>query len=142
MRSKNKEKTHKKLAIFLGIIWGIMLVVYLRSVYGIFHYDESRIYYSDATYLAGDIVVGNYGSLYSRIDSMVGDGADFTEHPEYSELAAIHDYMEALTLYRMYSENGIEDLAAKNLARMDEARSRMGGLDFAAEDLNKILAGD
>ena len=143
MHTENKnvrrERSHRTLPIVLGVIWGIMLVLYVRSIYGIFHYDQTYNYYSDPTYSVDEAVVGNYGAIYSRIDNMIESRSDFDLHTEYSELVAIHDYLEAAVHHRMYSENGLDDLAAKNLARMDEARSRMGGLDFVADDIDSTL---
>lgn len=138
-RDNIKERSHRILPIVLGIIWGIMLVLYIRSIYGIFHYDQTYNYYSDPTYSVDDAIVGNYGEIYTRIDNLIENRSDLDLHTEYSELAAIHDYLEAAVHHRMYSENGLDDLAAKNLARMDEARSRMGGLDFVADDIDSTL---
>ena len=140
MHTQPKNKRRKGFAIFLGIVWGIMLVFYAKTAYDIMNY-RNEIYYPDPVSMAYETVVGNYGGIYSRIDELIKQGVDIDDHTEYSELNAVHDYMEALANYRIYSKNGLSEQAAKNLALMDEAKSRMGGLDFAAKDIDAILGG-
>lgn len=138
-KSENKKrKSRYKLPVFLGIIWAIMLIVYCVSVYKIFHYD-SVPYYSNPEYLMGDVTLKQYGNIYQRVDDMLSSNLTAEELPEYTELVAIHDYIEAAGLYRIYSENGLDELADRNKERMESAKAGFGKLSFAIEEIDEAI---
>ncbi len=134
VRSNRGKKT---LAVILGLIWGIIVAVIVADLYMMFNYKPN--YYSSAVRMADKVSSKTYGQLYGMMQNDLVDNLDTDKQTEYAEVLAIHDYMEAAAQYRMYSENGISDMAARYKERMDEAESRMGGLDFAADDIDKII---
>ncbi|MBO4678496.1 MAG: hypothetical protein J5626_02405 [Lachnospiraceae bacterium] len=137
MKKSPKNKGKRVLAVLLGIIWGILVVIAVYDVVEIYSYNP--FYVSGADYTAKKVLGKDYGAIYSTIHSDVTQNFDFEARPEYTELKAIHDYLEAAAQYRMYSENGLTDKAARYKERMDEARTRLGGFDFTAEDMDKMV---
>ena len=137
MKSQGSKKV-SKLAIFLGIIWGVMLVCFTGLYYKITHYDRGT-YLPRPDYFADEIIAQNYGGIYDRMDSLIRSGFNPAEHEEYAELMAIHDYVENCALYVIYSVNHEEDLKAEYMEALKEARSRMGELDFAADEITHAL---
>lgn len=126
------------LAVVLGIVWGIMIVVIGVSVFRIFNYDRS-MYYSDPTYHSDEILMKNYGAIYSSMNSLLSSGNDLKGHSEYDELIALHDYVESCAYFRMYTENGETEKALKYYTAMEEAKSRMGDLDFTASEIDDLI---
>lgn len=138
MREKKNKKKGKGLAVVLGIIWGIMLVVLAFSVKNIFSFREDY-YYSNPEYIFNYIVSEEYGSIYNRIQNMIETGIKGGNHPEYDELIAIHDYMEAGAQYKMYSAGNDMNKAAKYKAEMEKAKAALGKLAFTAAEMDKAL---
>ena len=137
MKKSPINKGKRVLAVILGIIWGILVVIAIYDVVEIYSYNP--IYVSGADYTAKKILSKDYGQIFNTIHNDVGQDFDFESHPEYNELKAIHDYLEAAAQYRMYSENGLTDKANIYKERMDEAKTRLGELEFTAEDMDKML---
>ena len=137
MKKSPVNKGKRILAVILGIIWGILVVVAIYDVVEIYTYNP--IYVSGADYTAKKILSKDYGQIYYTIHSDVAQDFDFENHPEYDELIAMHDYIEAAAQYRMYSENGLTDKANIYKERMDEAKARFGGLDFTVNDIDKMI---
>ena len=67
------------------------------------------------------------------------DNLDTDKQTEYAEVLAVHDYIEAAAQYKMYKDNGITDMANRYKERMDDAKNCLGGFDFTAGDIDKIL---
>ena len=137
MKKSPKNKGKRILAVLLGIIWGILVVIAVYDVVEIYTYNP--FYVSGADYTAKKVLSKDYGSIYNTIHSDVTQDFDFESRPEYNELKAIHDYIEAAAQYRMYSENGLTDKADRYKARMDEAKSRLGQLLFTVKDMNEMI---
>lgn len=125
-------------AIILGIVWGIMAVVWFFSIKNIFTYEKEH-YYSDPSLVLGSIMQEDYGGAYSRMEDMLQYGLDVNVKPQYTEVAAEHDYLEGAVLYRMYSAEGLDDLAAVNKAKMEEAERNLGGLSFIKEEIDAAI---
>ena len=137
MKKAPKNKGKRVLAVLLGIIWGILVVITVYDVVEIYSYNP--FYVSGADYTAKKVVAKDYGSIYYTIHSDVTQDFDFESRPEYNELKAIHDYLEAGAQYRMFAEDGQTEKAARYKERMDEAKTRLGELDFTAKDMDKML---
>ena len=135
--AKASNKGKKVLAVILGLIWGIIVAVLVADLYMMFNYKPT--YYSSATRIADKITTKAYGQLYATMHADLIDNLDTDKQTEYAEVLAVHDYMEAVAQYKMYRDNGITDLANRYKERMDEAKSRLGGFDFTAGDIDKIL---
>jgi len=137
MKKRPINKGKRVLAVILGIIWGILAVIAVYDVVEIYSYNP--YYVSGADYTAKKVLAKDYGAIYYTIHSDVAQDFDFEARPEYNELKAIHDYVEAAAQYRMYSENNQSDKAARYKERMDEARKRLGKLAFTASDMDKMI---
>ena len=137
MKKTPVNKGKRILAVLLGIIWGILVVIAAYDVIEIYTYNP--YYVSAADYTAKKILSKDYGRIYSTIQSDVIENFDFEEHPEYKELKAMHDYIEAAAQYRMYSENGLPDKAAYYKEKMDKAQTGFGKLDFTVKDIDRML---
>ena len=137
MKKTPINKGKRVLAVILGIIWAILVVIAVYDVVEIYTYNP--VYYSGTEYTVKRVMAKDYGSIYNTIHNDVIQDFDFEAYPEYNELKAIHDYLESAAQYRMYSENGITDKAAGYKERMEEAKTRLGKLDFTAEDMDKML---
>ncbi|MBP5152193.1 MAG: hypothetical protein ILP13_04700 [Lachnospiraceae bacterium] len=135
---RQRDKNVSKLPVFLGIIWGVMLVCFTGLYYKITHYDRSP-YVGKPSYLASEVIAEQYGGLYERVDNLLRSGMLPEEHPEYAELVALHDYVENCAFYVMYSVNGDEEKKAKYMEALKEARARMGDLEFAADEITHLL---
>ncbi len=133
-----KSKRNTVFAIVLGIVWGVLIVLYTRCIYSIYNYKE-EVYHPKIDYIADEVLKEQYGSLYSRMDSIMRDGVNRHDNPEYTELIAVHDYLEAAALYRMYKENGLKVEADRYLERMNAAKVRLGELDFSAGEMDGML---
>ncbi len=138
MRKSTNKRKGKGLAVVLGIIWGIMLVVLAFSIKHIFSYREDN-YYSNPEYIFNYVVSEQYGTIYTRVQNMVEAGVKKGNHPEYDELLAIHDYMEAAAQYKMYSSVNDSTKASKYKEEMEKAKAALGKLDFTAAEMDKAL---
>lgn len=139
MKKNPINKGKRILAFLLGIIWAILVVVTVYDLVEINNFNYYRRSYSGAEYAARGILTKEYGSLYRRIQSDMGDNIDVENRPEYREVLAIHDYIEAGAHYKIYSENGMTERAARYKEKMEEAFKNFGELDFTIDDLNKLL---
>ena len=139
MKKNPINKGKRILAFLLGIIWAILVVVTVYDLVEINNFNYYRRSYSGAEYAAKGILTKEYGSLYRRIQSDMGDNIDVENRPEYREVLAIHDYIEAGAHYKIYSENGMTERAARYKEKMEEAYKNFGELDFTIDDLNKLL---
>lgn len=139
MKKNPINKGKRILAFLLGVIWAILVVVTVYDLVEINNYNYYRRSYSGAEYAARGILTKEYGSLYRRIQSDMGDNIDVENRPEYREVLAIHDYIEAGAHYKIYSENGMTERAARYKEKMEEAFKNFGELDFTIDDLNKLL---
>ncbi len=139
MKKNPINKGKRILAFLLGIIWAILVVVTVYDLVEINNFNYYRRSYSGAEYAARGILTKEYGSLYRRIQSDMGENIDVENRPEYKEVLAIHDYIEAGTHYKIYSENGMTERAARYKEKMEEAYKNFGELDFTIDDLNKLL---
>lgn len=137
MARVRNNKGKNGLAIVLGLIWGIIVAVIVADLYMMFNYKPS--YYSSATRISDRIMSKEYGQLYTTMQSDLIDNLDTNKQTEYAEVLAIHDYLEAAAQYKMYRDNGITDYADRYKERMEDAKSRLGGFDFTAGDIDKIL---
>ncbi|MCR5720729.1 MAG: hypothetical protein K6G72_00055 [Lachnospiraceae bacterium] len=139
MKKNPINKGKRILAFLLGIIWAILVVVTVYDLVEINNFNYYRRSYSGAEYAARGILTKEYGSLYRRIQSDMGENIDVENRPEYKEVLAIHDYIEAGAHYKIYSENGMTERAARYKEKMEEAYKNFGELDFTIDDLNKLL---
>ena len=121
----------------MGIIWGILAATFVAQLYSAFNYKPG--YYSSATRVVNYVAGKDYGQIYGTLHYDLLDNLDTEKQSEYKEVLAIHDYLEAAAQYKMYHEAGYTELAERHLARMNEAKTRLGELDFTAEDIDKIL---
>ena len=133
-----KFKSNHGFAIFLGVIWGIMAVVYFFSIKSVFTYDNSYSY-TNPEYVLGAMMEENYGGAYQRTEAMLTYGLEVSKHPECKEIVAEHDYMEAAALYRIYFSEGLTELADKYKARMDEASSNLGKISYITKEIDAAL---
>lgn len=134
----SKSKKGNKLAVVLGLIWGILLVVLAVSIKNIFTYRNEK-YVQSPEYILNSVISGDYGNIYTRVQKLIEGGFTEEELPEYRELFAIHDYLEAAAGYKIYEKNGLADKASLYQKRMDEASDKLGGLEFTASEIDKAL---
>lgn len=139
MKKNPINKGKRILAFLLGIIWAILVVVTVYDLVEINNYNYYTRSYPGAEYAARSVLTKEYGRLYRRVQSDMSENVDAENLPEYREVLAIHDYIEAGAHYKMYSENGMTERAAVFKERMEEASKNFGGLDFTIDDLNKLL---
>ena len=137
MKKAPKNKGKRILAVLLGIIWAILVVIAVYDVVEIYTYNP--FYVTGADYTAKKVLSKDYGGIYYSIHNDVTQDFDFEERTEYTELKAMHDYIEAAAQYRMYKENSLSDKAEYYKAKMDEAKTRFGELDFTVKDIDQML---
>ena len=123
-------------AILLGAIWGVMLFLYGVNLVKIFNYKPT-VYTGNYNYIAESVLSGDYGSLYLRMQNFAEDDGDLKKNPEYTELMAVHDYLEAAALLKMYKERGIDDLAKKYEIRLEEAKDGLEHLALCTEYIDE-----
>ena len=139
MKKNPINKGKRILAFLLGIIWAILVVVTVYDLVEINNFSYNTRSYSGAEYAAKAVLTKEYGTLYRRIQADMESNIDAEKLPEYREVLAIHDYIEAGAHYKIYSENGMPEKAARCKEKMEEVSKNFGGLDFTIDDLNKLL---
>jgi len=137
MKKSPKNKGKRVLAVILGIIWGILVVIAAYDVVEIYTYNSS--YYMGADYTARYVLAKDYGRIYQRMENDLTSGLNTEVHTEYAEVAAIHDFIEAGAQYKMYKDNGMTERANMYKAKMEEAKSRLGGFTFTVKDMEEML---
>lgn len=131
-------KKEKVFAVVMGIVWGILIVVFICSVNKILHYGKSY-YFRNPEYILEYVVKGDYGNIYWEMDGMLICGMDVKDYPEYKELTAMRDYMEGAVHEKMYRDNGMEELANRYQEKKDKAIKDFGELSFAKEEIDEAL---
>ncbi len=136
--SKDREKKKKDpaiLALDLMIVVLIFAIIYNGAT--AFFYKsraDKRSFSQDAGMLSFELERGDYAGFIQGkyINQINGD----TEAASYYALA---DYIEAASMYKVYSAKGYEDRAAEQKAIMDESRENMGELTVFADEVDSMF---
>lgn len=135
----NNKRRKNPLAVFLGIIWSFILVGYIVFFADLFLVSDNYTYEIGADYLIRRVSEQNYSQIYDSVQNTVYQSEEQMANPEYAEIMAISDYVEAAFRHKAYAENGQTELANMFYEKMILAKSRMGKLDFAAADIDERI---
>ena len=129
--SKEKKKIDPQI-ILLDLIIVMMVFVMLGVGYGLyFEISFDKEYSSgirDASKMSYELSENNYSSFIR--DNYINEYNGYNEAVSYKALA---DYVEALSLYKVYSAKGYDMRADEQAKIMDRARSEMGELTIFAD---------
>lgn len=150
-RHKNMKKAGQpgdRLFNLLLILLSLVLVV-LLMVSGSKISRKSYSYYSRPHELLWTIRNGNYPDALSNMYHNIAQGETTEKNAEYSAPYAILEYYEAASLLKAYTGADSEsdpvrkaELAAAAdscRAKMEDARTRMGELEFFAAEIDVIF---
>ena len=136
--SRNKEKKKQDPGItLLDLVIVVLIFVMIYNGFTAWFYKsrtERRSFSQEASMLAFDIERGDYVSLIQGkyINKFNGE----TEASEYYALA---DYIEAVSVYKVYAAKGYTDRASKQRKIMDKSRKEMGDLTVFADKADKMF---
>ena len=129
--SKEKKKTDPQI-VLLDLIIVIMVFVMLGVGLNLYFQISFDKEYSSGIRQAGtmsfELSENNYSSFIR--DNYINEYNGYNEAKSYKALA---DYVEALSLYKVYSAKGYDVRAEEQAKIMDRARDEMGGLTVFAD---------
>lgn len=129
--SKEKKKIDPQI-ILLDLIIVIMVFVMLGVGFNLyFEISFDREYSSgkrEAGTMSYELSQNNYSSFIR--DNYINEYNGFNDARSYNALA---DYVEALSLYKVYSAKGYDKRADEQAKIMDRARNEMGELTVFAD---------
>ncbi len=138
----NKQDMNKSISINkkLDVTIGVLLLLLVVSV-GIMLYSlkggKLYAYASDESLLYDNIILQEYGKValkyHDNIWFSYGMDEVFAEH--YS----IGQYYEAAAFYRLYSNVGDAERAAKYKEQMEQYKEAMGEFQIIADDIDEKL---
>lgn len=134
---KQKKARRNVFAVFMGIIWGAIIIALFVSVVRIF-VPETYSYYSGVTvlnYLASE----QYGEFYIRVSDRLTDGNDYEDMNAYNSQIATVEYIQSAGMYKIYKENGVSEKEQYYMEMMESASQRMGDLSFVKDEVDKML---
>ena len=132
----------------LLILLSLVLVVILM-ITGTIINRESYRYYSKPNELLWTIRNGNYPDALTSMYDNIAQGETPEKNAEYAAPYAILEYYEAASLLKAYTnaDSGADPVRGAELALaaerckadMEDARSRMGDLDFFAAEIDAFF---
>lgn len=135
--SKEKKK-FDLIAFILDIVIIVMLFVMFYTVSEFWTYrnyaKESATFSQDATRMAYDVEKNDYASLIQGkyVNEITGDNSAKT----YNALA---NYVEALSMYKVYEKKGYTDKAQVQKRIMSTSRKEMKELKIVADKVDKMF---
>lgn len=101
--SMNKQSKKKSaFPIIMGIIWSILIAIFVEITLSILTYEEP--YYKHMDGCVSDLANGNYGQLCYDIMIQESNGLTLDKAPEYKDLMDINHYIEAVGMYKVYCD--------------------------------------
>ena len=133
---KKSDRKLKSFAIFLGVVWAIIVGLFTFSIGRIWNYEEA--YYPVTKYFYTSLAQHDFGSFYDRYSSLLYSHIDESVATEYKEIKALGRYEQAAIMYGVYKEHGMEEKAEYHRQDMDKARKDLGALAYATEEIDAI----
>ena len=138
------DRLFKVLLILLSLVLVVILMITGTKIN-----RESYRYYSKPNELLWTIRNGNYPDALTSMYDNIAQGETPEKNAEYAAPYAILEYYEAASLLKAYTNADSEadpvrgaELASaveRCKADMEDARSRMGDLDFFAAEIDAIF---
>ncbi len=134
-RSKNKSK-RTVFPVLMGIIWGILIVVFILITKSIRTRTESYCYLDGAVNcLANE----EYGQFVRSVMIQRTSGLYDDKKPDMGVIDPISHYMEAAGMYKMYVQSGDVKKADYYRAKMNSCREKMGRYAECADWIDRYL---
>ena len=138
------DRLFKVLLILLSLVLVVILMITGTKIN-----RESYRYYSKPNELLWTIRNGNYPDALTSMYDNIAQGETPEKNAEYAAPYAILEYYEAASLLKAYTnaDSGADPVRGAELASaverckadMEDARSRMGDLDFFAAEIDAIF---
>ena len=138
------DRLFKVLLILLSLVLVMILMITGTKIN-----RESYRYYSKPNELLWTIRNGNYPDALTSMYDNIAQGETPEKNAEYAAPYAILEYYEAASLLKAYTnaDSGADPVRGAELASaaerckadMEDARSRMGDLDFFAAEIDAIF---
>ena len=138
------DRLFKVLLILLSLVLVVILMITGTKIN-----RESYRYYSKPNELLWTIRNGNYPDALTSMYDNIAQGETPEKNAEYAAPYAILEYYEAASLLKAYSNADSEadpgrgaelaSAAERCKADMENARSRMGDLDFFAAEIDALF---
>lgn len=138
------DRLFKVLLILLSLVLVVILMITGTKIN-----RESYRYYSKPNELLWTIRNGNYPDALTSMYDNIAQGETPEKNAEYAAPYAILEYYEAASLLKAYTnaDSGADPVRGAELAsaaerckaNMENARSRMGDLDFFAAEIDALF---
>ena len=138
------DRLFKVLLILLSLVLVMILMITGTKIN-----RESYRYYSKPNELLWTIRNGNYPDALTSMYDNIAQGETPEKNAEYAAPYAILEYYEAASLLKAYTnaDSGADPVRGAELASaverckadMEDARSRMGDLDFFAAEIDAFF---
>ena len=138
------DRLFKVLLILLSLVLVVILMITGTKIN-----RESYRYYSKPNELLWTIRNGNYPDALTSMYDNIAQGETPEKNAEYAAPYAILEYYEATPLLKAYTnaDSGADPVRGAELASaaerckadMEDARSRMGDLDFFAAEIDAFF---
>lgn len=138
------DRLFKVLLILLSLVLVVILMITGTKIN-----RESYRYYSKPNELLWTIRNGNYPDALTSMYDNIAQGETPEKNAEYAAPYAILEYYEAASLLKAYTnvDSGADPVRGAELAsaaerckaNMENARSRMGDLDFFAAEIDAFF---
>ena len=138
------DRLFKVLLILLSLVLVVILMITGTKIN-----RESYRYYSKPNELLWTIRNGNYPDALTSMYDNIAQGETPEKNAEYAAPYAILEYYEAASLLKAYTnaDSGADPVRGAELASaaerckadMEDARSRMGDLDFFAAEIDAFF---
>ena len=138
------DRLFKVLLILLSLVLVVILMITGTKIN-----RESYRYYSKPNELLWTIRNGNYPDALTSMYDNIAQGETPEKNAEYTAPYAILEYYEAASLLKAYTnaDSGTDPVRGAELASaaerckadMEDARSRMGDLDFFAAEIDAFF---
>ena len=142
--NRSGDRLFKVFLILLSLVLVVMIMITGSKIY-----RESYSYYSKPNELLWTIRNGNYPDAVTSMYDNIAQGETPEKNAEYTVPYAILEYYEAASLLKAYANadsaadpvRGAELVSAAERCRadMEDARSRMGDLEFFAAEIDAIF---
>ena len=138
------DRLFRVLLILLSLVLVVILMITGTKIN-----RESYRYYSKPNELLWTIRNGNYPDALTSMYDNIAQGETPEKNAEYAAPYAILEYYEAASLLKAYTnvDSGADPVRGAELASaaerckadMEDARSRMGDLDFFAAEIDALF---
>ena len=138
------DRLFRVLLILLSLVLVVILMITGTKIN-----RESYRYYSKPNELLWTIRNGNYPDALTSMYDNIAQGETPEKNAEYAAPYAILEYYEAASLLKAYTnvDSGADPVRGAELAsaaerckaNMENARSRMGDLDFFAAEIDALF---